>query len=212
MALTESYLITTKRLKEFLNDLVTTRPPERFNNKFLESLGYPFTNDRLFIGMLKALGFLDQNGVPKERYYKFIDPAISKQVLANGIREAYEDLFAVNTKAYSMSKTEVKNKLKTLFQGNKSEKVLQLMSATFKGLCDYADFSNKSLVTKPREEDFEVLDENEGFNEQNNLEIGEIIKKTINTEMHYNIQIHLPETKDMAVYDAIFKSLKKHLL
>jgi hypothetical protein len=29
--------------------------------------------------------------------------------------------------------------------------------------------------------------------------------------LHYNIQIHLPATKDTEVYDAIFKSLKEHL-
>jgi hypothetical protein len=30
-------------------------------------------------------------------------------------------------------------------------------------------------------------------------------------ELHYNIQIHLPESRDPAVYEALFKSLKKHL-
>jgi hypothetical protein len=40
----------------------------------------------------------------------------------------------------------------------------------------------------------------------------ELINKKITTEMHYNIQIHLPETRDITVYDAIFKSLKQHLL
>jgi hypothetical protein len=29
--------------------------------------------------------------------------------------------------------------------------------------------------------------------------------------LHYNIQIHLPATKDVEVYNAIFKSLKEHL-
>lgn len=29
--------------------------------------------------------------------------------------------------------------------------------------------------------------------------------------LHYNIQIHLPATKDIEVYNAIFKSLKEHL-
>jgi hypothetical protein len=28
----------------------------------------------------------------------------------------------------------------------------------------------------------------------------------------YNIQIHLPESRDQAVYDALFRSLKTHLL
>jgi len=36
--------------------------------------------------------------------------------------------------------------------------------------------------------------------------------KTIpGTGLHYNIQIHLPATKDIEVYNAIFKSLKEHL-
>ena len=30
--------------------------------------------------------------------------------------------------------------------------------------------------------------------------------------LHYNIQIHLPATKDIEVYNAIFRSLKEHLL
>ena len=30
--------------------------------------------------------------------------------------------------------------------------------------------------------------------------------------LHYNIQVHLPATKDVEVYNAIFKSLKNHLL
>ena len=30
--------------------------------------------------------------------------------------------------------------------------------------------------------------------------------------LHYNIQIHLPATKDVEVYNAIFKSLKEHLI
>ena len=32
------------------------------------------------------------------------------------------------------------------------------------------------------------------------------------THLHYNIQIHLPATKDVEVFNAIFKSLKEHLL
>jgi hypothetical protein len=30
--------------------------------------------------------------------------------------------------------------------------------------------------------------------------------------LHYNIQIHLPATKDVEVFNSIFKSLKEHLL
>jgi hypothetical protein len=30
-------------------------------------------------------------------------------------------------------------------------------------------------------------------------------------QLHYDIQIHLPESRDAAVFDAIFAALKKHL-
>lgn len=41
---------------------------------------------------------------------------------------------------------------------------------------------------------------------------GQEISKPSKMNLHYNIQINLPETTNMAVYDAIFQSLKKHLM
>ena len=114
MALNPSYLITTKNLEEFFNSLITAKAPDAFTQKFIESLEFKSTNDRLYIGLLKGLGFLDANAVPTERYYKFLDQSQSKQVLADAIKEAYGDLFSVKTKANELSQQEVKNKLRTL--------------------------------------------------------------------------------------------------
>ena len=213
MALPEQYLITTKNLDAFLNSLINAQPPTKFTNKFLEQLEFKSTNDRLFIGILKALKFIDQAGVPQERYFKFIDQTQSKIVLAESIKEAYSDLFSVNLKAYDLSASDVKNKLKTLTQGSKSDNVLQFMSNTFTALCKYADFSklntSKEVVTiKKDEPNVEDL----GRDSDPHKTTHELINKKITTEMHYNIQIHLPESRDIAVYDAIFKSLKDHLL
>ncbi len=220
MALTSSYLITTKNLDSFLNSLLTARAPEVFTQKFLESLEFKSTNDRLFIGMLKGLGFLDSTAVPTERYFKFLDQTQSKQILADAIREAYEDLFSVNTKAYELSQQEVKSKLKTLTQGKPSDKVLGLMATTFKALVDYAEW-NTTSVSKPatpkkvEEKNTEKLSQNPKQEEittpaEEKGSLKETIK-TIEHQLHYNIQIHLPESRDQAVYDAIFKSLKSHL-
>ena len=117
MALITSYLLTTKNVEPFFNSLITAKAPEPFTQKFLESLEFKSTNDRLFIGLLKGLGFLDPNGVPSERYYKFLDQSQSKQVLAEAIRESYSDLFAVNTQANELSAQDVKNKLDDIRYG-----------------------------------------------------------------------------------------------
>lgn len=214
MSLPEQYLLTTKNLDAFLNSILNAQAPPKFTNKFLEQLEFKSTNDRLLIGMLKFLGFIDSNGIPQERYFKFLDQTQSKQILAEAIRDAYSDLFSINVKANEMSASEVKNKLKTLTQGSKSDTVLGCMANTFTALCRYADFSgssSKEIITVDKNIPNNQPIAQEPVDESQKM-THELINKKITTEMHYNIQIHLPETRDITVYDAIFKSLKEHLL
>ena len=102
----------------------------------------------------------------------------------------------------------MKNKLKTLTQGQKSDKILGLMVMTFRAFCDIADWDAPNSVSispkiePPTESPKPAI---------NTVHLGNETKHT-DMNLHYNIQIHLPETTNMTVYDAIFQSLKKHLL
>jgi hypothetical protein len=160
------------------------------------------------------LGMLDEAGKPTERYYRFLDQAESKKVLAEGIKEAYDDLFKINVKAYELSDTEVKNKFRTLTQGKKSEDVISKMASTFVTLSSLADWSPDKTTTLPHQEKLITEDLPNKSNDINPKEQQEdFAADKINLNgLHYNIQIHLPESRDPAVYDAIFQSLKKHLL
>ncbi len=140
MGLTNAYLITTRNLEAFLNAIKTAKAPERFNSRFLQQLDFTSSNDRLFIGLLKGLGFTDESGAPTKRYYQFLDQSQSGRVLAEALREAYGDLFAVNIKANEITTEEVKNKLRTLTMGQKSDNVLTLMANTFRALADLAEW------------------------------------------------------------------------
>ena len=73
MALTNAYLVTPKNLEAFLNAIRSAKAPERFSNRFLTQLDFSSSNDRLLIGVLKGLGFLDENSAPTQRYYDFLD-------------------------------------------------------------------------------------------------------------------------------------------
>ena len=220
MALIASYLMTTKNLEPFFNSLITAKAPDLFTQKFLENLEFKSTNDRLYIGLLKGLGFLDPNGAPTERYFKFLDQTQSKKVLAEAIQEAYGDLFAVNLKANELSVAEVKNKFRTLTQGKNSDNVIALMANTFKALVNYAEWTPEAQKKTPKKEDDTKKPQGapappaaekptEGDGQEQEEE--DAPAKLQGTQLHYNIQIHLPESRDQAVYDAIFKSLRKHL-
>lgn len=181
--------------------------------KFLENLGFTSTNDRLFIGILKELGFLNRDGQPQPRYFEFLDRSRSQQVVAAGIREAFADLFAVNTQANEMKFEEVRNKLRTLFAGKKTDLVIKHIAKTFKALCAYADFttpleaSNVETVLKI---DANPNGEPPAISTNAGKPSSPLGKITV-SGLQYHINIVLPDIKDQAVYDAIFKSLRAHL-
>ena len=208
MALPTSYLTSTKRLSEILDALKTAKAPDKFTQKFLESLEFKSKGDRLVIGVLKSLGLLDDAGTPTERYYRFIDQSQSATVLAEAIEEAYDDLFAVKRDAQNLIKQEVVGKFKTLSQGQYSDSVLNMMAMTFTALCSLADFN----TARKTESNTDTLKENPPNSkptepikpeEPRNVKLGGLV---------YNIQIVLPETRDPKVYDALFRSLKEHLV
>jgi len=215
VALTTAYLVATGKLEKFLADLRMAKAPERFTTRFLEDLGYKSTNDRLFIGLLKALGLLDDSGIPTQRYFEFLDDERWPFVLAEGIEEAYEDLFRLNREAYKMTKPQLIGKFKSLTEGKKSETVLDNMARTFKELVKLADFSEAGAEpfskSPAREEDqvetippLELEPSSDG--RQAILPMRPIEGLT------YRIEVVLPVAREKAVYDAIFRSLREHLL
>ncbi|MCI0356953.1 MAG: DUF5343 domain-containing protein, partial [Planctomycetaceae bacterium] len=135
----------------------------------------------------------------------------SKQVLADSIREAYADLFAVNKNAHQLTPDEIKNKLRTLYAGKKSDQLIGRIAATFSALCEYADFSKHetqpprqvAAPAHPEETKTPLKDEPRPAR----ANIGNIRLDSL----QYHINIVLPESRDQSVYDAIFKSLKEHL-
>lgn len=216
MNLAESYTLKPGAIPAYFDAMLDAQPPERFSVKFLENLGFTSTNDRLFIGILKDLGFLTRDGAPQPRYFAFLDRSISKQIVAAGIKESFAELFAINTKANDLSIEEVKNKLRTLFAGKKTDLVINHVAKTFKALCEYADFSASGAPISPTV----------GQNESKPTDVpappveptAAVMAKPIPplgkimvSGLQYHINIVLPETRDQATYDAIFRSLREHL-
>lgn len=211
MALTTAYLVTTKNVDAFFNALRTAKAPERFTIKFLNQLDFASSNDRLFLSVLKGLGFIDESGVPSKRYYAFLDQSESGRVLADAIREAYEDLFAVNKKANDLSVDDVRNKLKTLTQGQKSEKVISLMANTFKALAALADWSTATAAPIEPNVEKQSAPTAKAVVDSANDHFPKSSKGDKSLQLHYDIHVHLPESRDPAVFDAIFEAMRKHL-
>jgi len=66
------------------------------------------------IPLLKKLNFLDQSSIPTDVYKKYRDDTISKEILAEQVKEAYSDIFMTHEYAYKLDKVELTKKLTTL--------------------------------------------------------------------------------------------------
>lgn len=210
MSLPTSYMTGSfTKIPQYFDTMLTAKAPDKFTTKFMADLGFTSSNDRQFVNVLKAIGFLDDSGTPTERYFKFLDQSFSKKMVAEGIREAYEDLFALNTSAHKLTKAEVEGKFKTLTNGSKENATIGYMASTFLNLCGYADWSDAQNPT------IQIQSSTTDTAQNNNTEIPNSIPALSSErgriDLNYDIHIHLPATRDQAVYDALFASLTKHI-
>ncbi len=203
MSLTGAYVLPVNRIPDMFRKIQDGQAPERVTYQLLRDWGFSSTNDRAFIPLLKALGFLTADGEPTQRYLEYRDHSKAKQILGQAIPEAYGDVFLIKEHPTTSDRQAIEGKFKSFH--NASDNVAGLMTKTFFGLLPLADLSGKSTSRIPAEQLSTKVPEHV-FPKQDVPQ-----KNNPNPTLHYNIQIHLPATKDVEVLNAIFKSLKDHL-
>jgi hypothetical protein len=201
MALTNSYVQVYGQLPDVFQRLCDGAAPERFSQQHIKDWGYASSNYRALIPLLKALGFLNPDGSPSSRYHEYRNGANSKRVLGDAVREAYSDLFTIRARPTTNDRALIEGKFKSVH--NASPTTAKLMANTFFSLLEMADMEAVPSQTP------DAIDVTPASHP---IIIPTLEKPHSRTALHYNIQIHLPATKDVEVFNAIFKSLKEHLL
>src|SRR5690606_36283560 len=122
--------------------------PEAFGHDFLRDLGFTSSYDRSVIKLLKYIGFLDASGKPQSAYREFTNHTKARQVLADRLRVAFDDLYLSDKNAHSRSAEELKGWFKS--KTGTGDAVAKKIATTFKGLSNYADFTKPAEQEKPQ--------------------------------------------------------------
>jgi len=194
------YMMSNNKISPIIEKIQQAARPAKFTQEFLRSLGFTSTNDRAFIPLFKKLGFLADDGTPTALYDQLKDSTTTKGILAVQIKELYSELYTINTEIHNAPDAEIKGAISRV-TGKDSDAVGRMYN-TFKTLCSLADFSQTTTSTSEKEE----------VDNHSSTPVESMIPTFKPNEFHYNIQIHLPATNDISVYNAIFKSLKDNLL
>jgi hypothetical protein len=207
--LTKRYLASTKNVPAIMQKIVSGTAPEHFSYEHLKNIGFGGSNDRAIIPLLKELKFLTSEGAPTQRYHEYRNASRSKKIMADALREAYSELFHVNEKPTRADKSAIEGIFKSTH--NVTDRVAEAQATTFYALLDLADLNDASsntpvipIMQTPSTPVHDTKKENSSMNDEK-FGIGGL-------SLRYNIEIHLPATKDIEVYNAIFKALKENLV
>ena len=203
--LSKRYLNSVKNLPAIMRKIVEGTAPEKFTQDHLKKLGFRSSYDFPVLGLLKDLGFLSESGAPTKRYHDYRNAAKSKQVLGEALKEAYSDIFHLNEQPTQSDKQSITGLFKSTH--NVSDQLAGFMANTFLSLLGMADISGSKPVDKKPKQKEEKHDDDNVSDDRKKNDLPPIIPN-----LRYNIEIHLPATKDIEVYNSIFKSLRQHLL
>ncbi|MFW9881550.1 MAG: DUF5343 domain-containing protein [Candidatus Thorarchaeota archaeon] len=195
------YILTNNKIDAILSKVRSAAKPSKFTYEFLKQLGFSSSNDRAIIPLLKKLGFISEDGTPTEYYDRLRDSTDWQFVLGERVKDLYKDLFNIDTEIHKKSDDEVKGAI-TRVTG-KDEASVGRYFATFKALATLVKFGTSPKTARPS-----VSPKQEPEIKKTNLPQ----EYSDRLSFHHNIEIHLPATTDISVYNAIFKSLRENLL
>lgn len=200
------YCVTSGNILKYFEKIKQAAVPDKFTYAFLKkTLGFNSGNDQAIVPLLKRMGFIDNSGITLQRYRDFRVASTSKKAIADGIRQAYPELFERNTKAYELSHDEIKEFIKGITELEEGNSIIRLTTKTFLSLVTIANFDETVTITpesKPKPE-----------KEKRNLPIVSPNQSTQGElKFTYTIVLNLPSTTSKEIYDTLFKSLKENLL
>ncbi|WP_213769559.1 DUF5343 domain-containing protein [Bradyrhizobium sp. dw_78] len=202
MSVEYPWILANGRIPTLLERISAAAKPERFSQEFIEKLGLTSSNDRAFIPLLRRLGFLNDSNQPTAYYDLLRDANERPGILAERIRETYSDLFAINTSIYRAADQDIKGAIARVT--GKDETAVDRNFRTFKALVQQANFDKKPSLSVAVDEVPETPPKADEISNAG-------AKERRPTAFHYNVQIILPATTEIAVYNAIFKSLRDNL-
>lgn len=204
MAENPPYVTAYGNITRALNKIQTAATPPRFTQDFLATkLDLKGGSPKPLIPFLKRTGFLGSDGVPTDLYKRFRNPNEHGRAAAEALRTGYRSLYEVNEYIHEAPEKELKGVIVQLTGAEPDSSTVKATVGSFKALREFAKFDDS-------EEEAEEHLEEEGQGVEEPADERDVLRRRLG--LSYTINLNLPSTSDIAVFDAIFKSLREHLL
>lgn len=201
------YLTSTGTLKKILDKTIDLAKPDKFNYDFLENVvKMPGGTARACISIMKKMNFLGSDNSPTELYSRFRTDSGRSIAAYQGLKNAFPEIFKRSDYAHNVEDGKLKDIIVEITGLAPNDPVAVAIKGTFNVIKSYIaigfTLSQETVaaagpVLPPSAQIVEPAPR-----ERNERAVG----------IAYNINIVLPETSDLSVLNAIFKSVRENLL
>jgi len=189
--------------KKTLDGIVTAEQPDRFTSNFMETvLGITGGSARFVPPLLKKMAFLKSDGTPTELYASFRTEGSRSNAAFTGLKNAFSELFQRNEFIHKATEADVRDNIVAITGLTKGDSYVNYIWSTFKVVRDFV--SGDPVASKPKGEQTAPIEEVERS--------AHGLGSTTKVGLVNNINIVLPESTNITVYNLIFQSLRANLL
>jgi hypothetical protein len=207
------YMNSTGLISKIFGRISDAQRPERFTTDYLANvLGYGSGSARPVIPLLKRLNFLQTDGTPTQLYARIRNPSERAPAMLEGLKSAYADLYARSEYAHLLPKDKLRELVVEVTGIERDNQIVNAIVNTFLALKSVGGISDTTKVgTAPMAGAAEspvpltpMVERSNVWPKQQDQEVA--------MNLSYTINLNLPPSSDPAVFNAIFKALKEHLL
>ncbi|CUW37174.1 conserved protein of unknown function [Magnetospirillum sp. XM-1] len=200
------YTLSPGVLTRVLEKLPISEKPSIFTQDFLGTvLGATGGSARPIIPILKATGLLNQSGSPTELYSQFQTEGGRAKAAELALKTGFVEIFKRNQFAHRADEKAIIDLIVAVTGLPKGDRIVRGIYTTFEAFQTYAKSAREDVGPVPQAET--------NSPELNSPRHEEGVQRTTpKLGLAYNINVVLPETTNVDVYNAIFKSLRSNLL
>ena len=207
------YVTAPGNITKALNNIAAAATSDAVTQNFVKTiLKISGGSGNQITSFLKKIGFVNTDGTPSEIYRKFRNSATKGTAAAESLKLGYAPLYKRNEFFHELSEKDMKGLILEETGLAVESSAPSLILSSIKAIKQFADFSKSDDDTHQEDNAITLVNEiGSEKHRQREAHAGQPSNK-IGFNVGYNINLNLPATSDIAVFNAIFKSLKENLL
>jgi Family of unknown function (DUF5343) len=203
------YITAPGNIEKALRGIKTAATPERVSQDFVKTiLQIPGGSGNQVTAFLKKIGLANADNTPSETYKQFRNPVNGGIAIAGALKVGYAPLYKRNEFMHQLSDAKLRGLIIEETGQGEDSNVVNLVLACINAMKKFANWEQQP-IENPEQSAAVVIPRVE-TNGSDSPPISSPQKLGLN--LSYTINLNLPATSDIAVFNAIFKSLKENLL